>query len=74
MRRARSPRRCRVRGPSSREAGDPAGTNDEWPQYEPERRMTRILGGLPAVVSGPAEAERAFLDEHMPTYGGGLPT
>jgi para-nitrobenzyl esterase len=55
-------------------SGRPAGTNDEWPQYEPERRMTRILGGLPAVVSGPAEAERAFLDEHMPTYGGGLPT
>jgi para-nitrobenzyl esterase len=54
-------------------SGRPAGTHDEWPQYELDRQMTRIFGGLPAVISGPGEAERAFLDAHMPTYGGGLP-
>jgi para-nitrobenzyl esterase len=55
-------------------SGRPAASNDEWPLYEPERRLTRIFAGLPPVVGGPGELERAFLDEHMPTYGGGLPT
>ena len=54
--------------------GRPAGSDDDWPQYDLSRRMTRIFGGRSAVVSGPGEAERSFLDEHMPTYGGGLPT
>jgi para-nitrobenzyl esterase len=55
-------------------SGRPTGTSDEWPNYEPEGHMTRIFGGIPAVISGPGEAERAFLERHVPTYGGGLPT
>jgi para-nitrobenzyl esterase len=54
-------------------SGRPDGTGDAWPKYEPERHMTRIFGALPAVISGPGEVERAFLDRHVPTYGGGLP-
>ncbi|HEY5272383.1 MAG TPA: carboxylesterase family protein [Acidimicrobiales bacterium] len=54
--------------------GRPARSYDEWPEYEPSQRMTRIFGGSPGVVSGPGEAERAFLDQHLPAYGGGLPT
>ena len=55
-------------------SGRPAVAGDEWPEYESARRMTRIFGGRSAVVDDPGEVERAFLDEHMPPYGGGLPT
>jgi para-nitrobenzyl esterase len=53
--------------------GRPSVGTAEWPEYEPERRMTRIFGDLPTVLGSPGEAERAFLEQHMPAYGGGLP-
>jgi para-nitrobenzyl esterase len=53
--------------------GQPTESLDEWPHYEVDRRMTRIFAGHPAVVSAPGETERAFLDAHLPTHGGGLP-
>jgi para-nitrobenzyl esterase len=54
-------------------SGLPAATDDTWPRYELGRRLTRIFGGRAAIAESPGEVERAFLDAHMPAYGGGLP-
>jgi carboxylesterase type B len=52
--------------------GRPGDASGEWPKYDSERRMTRIFGGPSRLLGGPGETERAFLDQHMPAYGGGL--
>ena len=56
------------------EGGKPVLSAREWPEYEPSRRMTKILGGSDDFISAPGEVERAFLDHVMPTYGGELVT
>jgi para-nitrobenzyl esterase len=53
--------------------GAPIAGEDTWPRYESGYRKTRIFGGDAAVIESPGEVERAFLDAHMPAYGGGLP-
>lgn len=54
--------------------GTPSLSGREWPEYEPSTRVTKILGGGQDFIGAPGEVERAFLDNAMPAYGGGLVT